>query len=117
MVYPVNWTIHEREFRFQELLAHLNAYKAPKVVAIGEEATRVISRVEYDNETDKLLGFILPCNTQGLSLGDYFIAVTFASMEESFRTAEVAKYRICINGTASMPKGSRFLLGMYGYKQ
>ena len=84
--------IHEGEFRFKELLTHLNAYESPKVISIGEDATRVISRVEYDNETDKLVGFVLPCDNEGLPLTDSFIAVTFASIEESFRTAEVAKY-------------------------
>jgi hypothetical protein len=84
--------IHEGEFRFKELLEHLNAFKSPKVVAIGEDATRVISRIEYDSETNKLVGFVLPCNDQGLPKGDSFIAVSFASIEESFRVAEVAKY-------------------------
>ena len=51
--------IHKGEFRFKELLTHLNAYESPKVISIGE---------------------------------DSFIAVTFASIEESFRTTEVAKY-------------------------
>lgn len=37
--------LHEGEFRFDELLVHLNAYKAPKV-AIGEDATHLISGVE-----------------------------------------------------------------------
>ena len=84
--------IHEGEFRFKEFLEHLNAFKSPKVVAIGEDATRVISRIEYDSETDKLVGFVLPCNDQGLPKGDSFIAVSFASIEESFRVAEVANY-------------------------
>ena len=84
--------IHEGEFRFKELFTHLNAYESPKVISIGEDATRVISRVEYDNETDKLVGFVLPCDNEDLPLTDSFIAVTFASIEESFRTAEVAKY-------------------------
>ena len=84
--------LHEGEFRFDELLAHLTSYKAPKVVAIGEDATRVISRVEYDNDTDRLVGFVLPCNENGLPLSDAFIAVSFESMEEFFRVADVAKY-------------------------
>ena len=106
--------IHEGEFRFKELLAHLNAYKTPKVIAIGEDATRVISRVEYDNETDKLVGFVLPCNEQGIPLGDSFIAVTFASIEESFRVAEVAKHAFVYMAQPLCRKVPAFCLACMG---
>ena len=46
-------TFHEGQFRFEELLSHLDAYKAAKFVAISEDATRIISKIEYDNETNK----------------------------------------------------------------
>ena len=84
--------LHEGEFRFDELLAHLSSYKAPKVISVGEDATRLISRVEYDSETDRLVGFVLPCDKSGLPLSDTFIAVSFEAIEESFRVADVAKY-------------------------
>ena len=58
---------HEGEFRYDELLVHLNSYSAPMVVAVGEDATRLVSRVEYDNETNRLVGFVLPCNDKGLT--------------------------------------------------
>ncbi len=55
-------------------------------------ATRLISRIEYDNETDKLVGFVLPSDEKGLPLTDSFIAVSFSSIEQSFRDGDVAKY-------------------------
>lgn len=106
--------IHEGKFRFKELLEHLNAYSSPKVVAIGEDATRVISRVEYDNETDKLVGFVLPCDKDGLPLGDSFIAVTFASIEESFKKAEVAKYAFVYMAQALCENVPAFCLACMG---
>ncbi len=59
---------------------------------MGEDATRLISRVEYDNETDKLVGFVLPSSDDGLPLNDSFIAVSFESIEQSFKDGEIAKY-------------------------
>ena len=78
--------ITEGEFRFDDLLAHLNSYNSPKIVAIGEDATRVISRVEYDKETNRLVGFVLPCDDAGMPLADSFLAVSFESIQEYFHS-------------------------------
>ena len=45
-------TINEGEFRFDDLVAHISQYNAPSIVTVGEDATRVIARVEYDCKTD-----------------------------------------------------------------
>ena len=43
-------TIDEGCFRYDGLSQHIKQYKAPNVVSIGEDATRVIARVDYDCE-------------------------------------------------------------------
>ena len=48
--------------------------------------------MEYDNETNRLVGFVLPCDDKGLPIVDTFIALSFESIEESFKVANVAKY-------------------------
>ena len=45
---------------------HLNFYNSPMVVTIGEDATRIIKRVDYDSETDRLVGFVRLCVSRGL---------------------------------------------------
>ena len=62
------------------------------VVTVGEDATRVIARVEYDYETDRCVGFVLPTSKTGLPLADSFIAVSFAAVESMFSTNEISKY-------------------------
>ena len=62
------------------------------MVSIAEDATRVISRVDYDSETNKLVGFVLPCNDKGIPIGDSFMAVSFDSIEQAFRDGTKAKY-------------------------
>ena len=52
----------------------------------------MITRVDYDNETNRLVGFVLPCDDEGLPLCDSFLAVSFEAIEESFKTADTAKY-------------------------
>ena len=68
--------LHEGDFRFEELLSHLSSYNACNVITIGEDATRLVSRVEYDSETDKLVGFVLPIDDIRLPLCDSFMAVS-----------------------------------------
>ena len=85
-------TINEGKFRFDDLVVHLSQYNAPQVVAIGEDVTRVIARVEYDNETNRCVGFVLPLNELGLPEMDSFLALTFEGMEAMFSDNTMAKY-------------------------
>ena len=71
---------------------HLESYGASKLVAIGEDATRVISMVDYDVESNKLVGFVLPSTKNGLPLTDAFLAISFESIKSAFQDGEFAKY-------------------------
>ena len=84
--------LSEGQFQFDGLVNHLNKYNAPFVVAISEDATRVIARVEYDRENDRMVGFVLPCNENGLPLPNSFLATSFEVIEQCFRTCEVSKF-------------------------
>ena len=84
--------IGEGEYRFDDLVAHLESYNAQKVVAIAEDATRVIARADYDYETDRVVGFVLPCDDAGLPLSDTFLATSLSAIEKMFATSELAKY-------------------------
>lgn len=48
--------------------------------------------IDYDNETDRLVGFVLPCDDSGLPVVDTYLAVSFDSIKESFSKGELAKY-------------------------
>lgn len=82
---------NEGEFRFDGLLNHITEYKAPKIVSIGEDATRIISKVQYDCNTNKMVGFVLPCDDLGLPLTDTFLAISFEQMEQCFTDSEIAR--------------------------
>ena len=57
-------TINEGQFRFDE--PH---WSSQCTISVGEDA---ISRVEYDHETDRCVGFVLPLNDSGLPEVDLF---------------------------------------------
>ena len=91
-IYSEYQVIDEGLFRFDQLKEHIDRYKAPPFVSIGEDATRVVGRVEYDCATDRCVGFVLPLNSDGLPVIDAFVAVSFPAMENMFRKVSVAKY-------------------------
>ena len=74
-------TFIEGDCRFDGSLRHLISFNAAKIVTIGEDATRIIGRVEYDNESNKLVSFVLPCDSNGLPKCDKYIVNTFESIE------------------------------------
>ena len=84
--------ISEGDFRFDDLLQHIKQYNAPMIISVGEDATRVIARVEYDSETDRCVGFVLPLTENSLPIIDSFTAVSFNAIEKMFSDNQIAKY-------------------------
>ena len=85
-------TLDEGSFRFDELLTHIKDHKASNAISIGKDATCVISRIDYDAETDRCVGFVLPIDDNGLPLVDSFLAVSYVAIEDMFKTTAKAKY-------------------------
>ena len=86
-------TIPEGYFQFDGLEKFLTQHGiSNKVVSISEDATRIINRIDYDSESDRLVGFVLPCDDQGLPLVDAFLATTFESIQEMFESNQRSKY-------------------------
>lgn len=106
--------IHEGEFRFDELFVHLNRYNAPKIITIGEDATRLIVRVDYDSETNRLVGFVLPLNSDGLPLLNAHLAVSFVSIKESFRNSVMSKYAFVYMAQPLLHGAPAFVLACIG---
>ena len=58
-------TISEGYFQFDGLDKYLTQHGISHKVSISEDATRIITRIDYDSESDRLVGFVLLCNDQG----------------------------------------------------
>ena len=70
--------LSEGNFRFEKLVNYLKKNDVPFIVAIS---TQVLSRVEYNNTTNRLVGFGLPCKSEGLPLADSFLATSLDVIE------------------------------------
>ena len=84
--------IFEKYFQFDDLEKHLTQHA--QVLSISEDkyATCIIARIDYDSESDRLVGFVLPCSDQGLPLVDSVLATTFESIQRMFETNQCSKY-------------------------
>ena len=85
-------TLDESVFRFNDLATHIRNHSAPSIVRIAEDATRVVRRVEYDPETDRCVGFVLPIDQDGLPIVDSFLATSFAAINSMFENGSISKY-------------------------
>jgi len=53
------------------------------VVAISEDATLLLGRVEFDIEMNRLVGFVLPRNSNGLPVVDSFLAFLLGTFKSA----------------------------------
>ena len=102
--------MHEGEFRFDQLLNHINSYKCARVIVIGEDATRLVARIDYDPETNRLVGFVLPVGKDGLPIIDGHLAISFQSIK--FRNIKIHFY---IHGPATVTRNSSISTCLYWY--
>ena len=82
-----------------------------------EDTTRVVRRVQYDPETNRMVGFVLHCNQEGLPLIDSFVAISFPQMEHCFAIADIAKYAIVYMASPLAENIPAFCLACVGTKE
>ena len=85
----------EGQFYFDQLVDQLKEWKSPMYVNIHLDDTRIKNRIEYDPNTDRYVGFVLPLH-EGLPICDSFIFHSFEGIKNAFHNTPVAKYAHCI---------------------
>ena len=91
-IYSQYSDISEGVLMFDELLAHLKRFKSPAVISISEDATRIISHVEYDSHSNQYVGFVLPSKEDGLPFIGAYEATSFDSITEIFKRRPLSKF-------------------------
>ena len=78
-------------------MTHIHNYNVPhRIVTIAEDATPDIARVDYDNETDCCIGFVLLIDKHGLPKTDSFLATSFSSIEKCLLNSLWQSMLMCI---------------------
>lgn len=65
-------TIVQGEFRINELLNYLSVRNLPLRISLSEDATRITPKVDYDPNTNQLVGFALPLDKNGMPITGLF---------------------------------------------
>jgi hypothetical protein len=68
----------------------------PLIVATSEDATRIVSRVEFDPTTNQLVGLVAPLNDNGLPIKHHFPAEKASAIVEYFKRFPKANNAIVI---------------------
>ena len=105
--------IKEGEFMFDELLQHLEKWKAPMYIHVHMDDTRVLNKIDYDYGTDRFVGFVLPIR-DGIPDIEAFTFSTFAELKSAYDCTPVAGYAHCIVAkplTNDAPSFVFFVLG------
>ena len=85
-----NRNVTEGHFYFDELKSHLNEWEAPLFVHVHLDETRIKHGVEYDQTTDRFVGWCLPTK-EGIPECNAFVFQTFEDIKHAFHSETVAK--------------------------
>lgn len=85
----------------------------PKYIWIGEDATRINGKIEYDSKTNNLIGFTLPlCN--GLPVVNSFEAISAKNIFDFFSSEQKANYAYVIMAQVLAEDAPSFCLSIFG---
>ena len=109
-----NYFIREGQCRAKELKEFLISRNLPLVVWLSEDATRLTGRVQYDKETNQLIGFVLPFDSNGMPIANTCSATSVNKMEESFNNGTIAKLIYVVIAQSLVERGPPFSLCLFG---
>ena len=87
--------LSEGKFYFDGLKEHLLDWRAPPFVHIHLDDTRVKNRVEYDQPTNRYVGWCLPIKN-GIPDINAFVLDTYEELKRAFECETVVKYAHCV---------------------
>lgn len=97
---------HEGVLRTKELSQYLTNQHLPRIVALSEDATRITDRIQFDRETNQLVGFVLTLGENGMPITGQKKALSAAAMEKCFydvETGEEKKRSTYLNVVMAQP--------------
>lgn len=107
--------IIEGACRIEELKDFLLKRNLPKFVWVSEDATRMVSRIQYDSRTNQLVGFVQPLNeNNSMPLTNSFKATSVKVMENHFRNNRVSSLLYCYIVQPMKKKSPSFCFNIFG---
>lgn len=106
--------IVEGQFRFDELKTFVEERKLPNLIWVSEDATRIKSAVEYDRDSNQLVGFTAPFDDNGYPKIRLFEAKNGKAVENFFNSSKVSNYAYVIMSRPLKFNSPSFCLNVFG---
>lgn len=107
--------IIEGELRCAELLEYLGKIKSEKYVWLSEDASGIVSKVEYDPNTNLMMGFVLPFNSQsGMPIKFVYPASSSTAIKKTMETGKMATSVYVVMAQPIILHAPPFVLQIYG---
>lgn len=101
--------------RTEELLQYLKERNLPKAVAISEDMTRIVGRVQFDSRSNQLFGLVEPINNKtGMPIPFCFPARTDTEIIRHFMNGKVSGYLNVLMAQPIAKNASPYCLLLYG---
>lgn len=83
-------SITEGLCRVDSLVKFLNDRNLPLIICLSEDATGISGRIQYDKQSDQLIGFVLPMDQNSMPISSSFKATSAKEIESSFENGKVS---------------------------
>lgn len=103
----------EGSFRFKELRVFLIKRNLPPYVWISEDATRITGKIQYDELTNKLIGFVMPLK-DGCPQITTYEATSAKAIISGFSTGARANYAYVVMAQPLNDSAPSFCVSIYG---
>lgn len=107
IIYINNLFIFLGFFYFDEFKTFVVKRNLPFYVAVSEDATRIITRVEYDHSTNQLVGLVSPLDENGMPKKLFFPAKS-ASLIVNYLSNNSKANCVIVVMAQSLSKGKIF---------
>lgn len=107
-------TIIEGELRCKELKRYLEALKLPMCVWLSEDASAIVSKIEFDHRTNQMIGIVLPIEpSTGMPVPYSFLARNTEEIQSNMeRNKSISVYLVMAQPLAI--NAPPFILQLFG---
>lgn len=94
---------------------YLESLNAEKIVWLSEDATGLVAKIEFDPQSNQMIGLVLPVNTTtGMPMPYTFLARSATEIKYNIDKKAKSSLVYVIMAQPLIPKAPPFLLQMFG---
>lgn len=108
-----HFKVNEGVLRSMELVEYLKERNLPMVVALSEDATRIVERIQYDRSTNQVIGFTLPLK-DGIPIPFSYPARSFSEITKHFTSENSSSSLMNVVMAQPLANAKPFCLYIFG---